>query len=136
MAPDVSEKFAISSVLCRHSKNLRWWTSVIARLQLRLNGGAVLQLSDSSVLLGKQRKIHPRDVRAGQPKRRDGLSFRSPFDTLFLLPLSQPYVNWAGQEGSLFHLRFSLRSLDIPIFEGIFLLCILATSILNSFFLF
>ena len=116
MAPDVSEKFVISSVLSHHSKNLRWWTSVRARLQLRLNGGAVLQLSYSSILLGKQRKILPGDVRAGQPKRRDGLSFGSPFDTLFLLALSQPYVNWAGQEGCLFHPRFSLWSWDIPLF--------------------
>ena len=41
----------ISSVLSHHSNNL--------------NGGPVLQLGYSSVLLGKQKKVHPPGVRAG-----------------------------------------------------------------------
>ena len=96
--------------------HLKWQTSVIARLQLRLNGRPVLQLIYNSVLFGKQRKIHPRDVRASQPKRKEGLNFASSFDMLCLLTLSLPYVNWAGQERCLFHLRFSLWSLDFPLF--------------------
>ena len=41
----------------------------MAWLQLSLNVGTMFQLSYSSVLFGKQRKIHPQDARAGQPKR-------------------------------------------------------------------
>ena len=57
---------------------------VKAWLQLSLNGRAMLQLSYSSVLFGKQRKIHPQGVRVGQPKRskeerRERLNFGSSF---------------------------------------------------------
>ena len=45
-----------SSVVSRHSKDLKWQTSVTAQLQLR-------------VLLGKQRKVQPQGMRAGQPQR-------------------------------------------------------------------
>ena len=44
-------------------------------------------------------------------KRRERLNCGSSF-YVFLLPLSLHYVNWAIQEGCLFHLRFSLRSSD------------------------
>ena len=53
-----------------------------------------------------------------------------------------PYANWAGQERCLFYLRSSLRSSDLPltfpcsIFSGFFLPCLLATSILDSCFLY
>ena len=50
----------ISSVLSLHSRNLKWRTSVMAQLQLSLNGGPVLQLCNSSVLFDKQRRIHSR----------------------------------------------------------------------------
>ena len=55
----------------------------------------------------------------------------------FLLSLSLPYVR-ASQEGCLFHLRFSLQSSDLPLFyfHGLFPSCLLATAILDSFFLF
>ena len=39
-----------------------------------------------------------------------GSIFAPLFLCFFLLLLSLPYVNWAGQEGCLFYLRFSLRS--------------------------
>ena len=39
------------------------------------------------------------------------------FFSLPLLPLNQPYVNQASQEGCLFHLRFSLLSLDLSLFH-------------------
>ena len=61
------------------------------------------------------------------------------FIHFFLLPLSLTYVNWASQEGCLFYLRFSLWSLDFPLFYFSWafpLLCLLATSILDAFFLF
>ena len=56
---------------------------------------------------------------------------------VFLLPLGLPYVDWVSQECRLFYLRSSLRSLDVPLFYfcGLFP-CLLATAILDSFFLF
>ena len=45
------------------------WTSVTGQLQFRLNGRPMLQLGYSSILFGKQRKIHPWGVRLGWPKR-------------------------------------------------------------------
>ena len=77
----------------------------------------MLQRGYSSVLFGKQRKIHAQGVRAGQPKRRVGLDFGSSFYMLFSPPLSLSYVNWTSQEGYLFHPRFSLQSLDLPLFH-------------------
>ena len=61
------------------------------------------------------------------------LNFSSVF-VCFSPPLSLPYVNWASQEGCLFYLRFSFRSLDLPLFyfRGLFP-CLLATTILDSF---
>ena len=82
-----------------------WWTSVTAPCY-------------SSVLFRKQRKIHPRVVGAGgRPKRHR--EKRSPPRSILaplLLPLGLPYVNWASQEGSLFYLRSSLWSSDLPLF--------------------
>ena len=59
------------------------------------------------------------------------------FYTLFLLPLSRLYVNWAGRESCLFHLRFSLRVGGysfVPFSAGCSFLCLLATDILDSFY--
>ena len=77
----------------------------------------------SSVLFGKQRKIHPLGLRVGQPERGLPLNFGSSFYMFFLLPLTLPYVNWASQEGCLFHLSFSLSSWTFPcsIFAGFLL---------------
>ena len=54
------------------------------------------------------------------------------------LSLGLSYVNWAGQDCFLFYLRFSLRSLDLPLFyfRGLSLPGLLATAILDSFSLF
>ena len=102
----------------------------------------------SSVLFGKQRKIYPWSMRSGQPKKHEEkrgtwLSLTPLFILFiyfFLLPLSPPYVIWASQEGCLFYLRFSLQSLDLPLFYfcGLFpsLSKEKATAILDSFFLF
>ena len=75
----------------------------------------------SSVLFGKQRKIHPQGVRAGRPKKQEEnrsqlFNFGSSFHMFFLLPLSLACVNWASQEGCFLCLRFSLRSSDLPLF--------------------
>ena len=118
MTPYMSGEFVISSVLSRCSKNLK----------------QRIDQCYSSVLFGKQRKIHPQGVRVGpyphlQPppkrceeKRGPRLNFGSSFYVIFLLPLSLLYVNWASQEGCLFHLRFSLWSSDLPLpyFCGLF----------------
>ena len=56
-ASDMSGECIISSFLSHHSKDLKWRTSVTARLQLR-------------VLLGKKRKVHVQGVRVGRPQRR------------------------------------------------------------------
>ena len=56
----MSGECAISSVPSCHSKNLKRWTRT-----------SVTPQCYSSVLFGKQRKIHTLGVRAGQPKRRE-----------------------------------------------------------------
>ena len=102
---ELSGEFVISSVLSHCTKNLKWWTDQCY----------------SSILFGKQRKIHPWGLRK---KRREVplLNFGSSFYMFFLLPMSLPYVNWASQEGCLFYRRFLLRSLDLPLFyfHGLF----------------
>ena len=111
-----------SLVLSRRSKILKQWTDRCY----------------SSISFRKQRKIHPRGMRTGWPKRQDRrglqLDFGSSFYVFFLLCLSLRCVNWASQEGCLFYLMSS----DLPLFyfHGLFLLCLLATTILDSFFLF
>ena len=61
---------------------------------------------------------------------------------VFFLPLGLPYVNWASQECCLFCPRSSVQSPDLPltflcsIFTGFSLPCLLATTILDSCFLF
>ena len=54
----------------------------------------------SSVLLSKQRKIHPGGVRVGLPKRLKRREAPGSILTLlymfFLLPLSLPYVTWVS----------------------------------------
>ena len=107
---ELSGEFVISSVLSHCSKNLKWWTDQCY----------------SSILFGKQRKIHTWSLRTGRPKRSEerspGLILAPLFIFFFLLPLSLSYINLASQEGCLFHLRFSLQSLDLPLFyfHGLF----------------
>ena len=66
-------------------------------------------------------------------KRREACSpiLAALFICFFFLPRSLPYVSWVSQEGCLFSLRFSLRSLDLPLF---YFRRLLATAILDSFF--
>ena len=64
-----------------------------------------------------------------------------PLAPLFMcvfLPPGLPYVIWASQECCLFYLRSSLWSSDLlcSIFMGFSFSCLLATTILDSFFLF
>ena len=91
-------------------------SSVSPQQKFEVMDRPVLQLS----LFGKQSKIYPQGVRAGQPKRFEergpGLNFGSSFYMFFLLHLSLPCVNWSSQEGCLFHLRFSFQASDFPLF--------------------
>ena len=59
------------------------------------------------------------------------------FSYIFFLSLGLAYADWVSQECCLFYLRSSLWSLDLPLFYfcGLFP-CLLATAILDSFFLF
>ena len=117
----------ISSVLSHHSKNLKQQTDQCY----------------NSVLFGKPKKIHPQGVRVGGPRRHEEkrgprLNFGSCFCMFFLLPLSLPCVNWTIQECCLFYLRFSVWPSDLPLFyfcDGLFPFCLLASTILDSFFL-
>ena len=99
--------------ICPGSVKFPWFYLAAAKIW---NGRLVLQLGYSSVLFGKQRKIHPQGLRAGQPKRRERPNLGSS-SYFFFLPLSLPYVIWASQEGCLFHLRFSLHSSDFLLFH-------------------
>ena len=96
--------------------------------------------------LENKRKIHPLGMKAYLPKRgeetRESPDHLAPLFICLFLPLGLPCVNWASQECCLFYLRFSLRSLDLPltflcsIFSGFPLACLLASAILDSCFLF
>ena len=80
----------------------KWQTSVTAWLQL------------SFIWQAKENTSLRCEGRPTQKKR--GAQFWLLFLCFFLLLLSLPYVNWASQEGYLFHLRFLLLSLDLPLF--------------------
>ena len=89
LAPDISGECVISSVLSHHSKDLKQWTSVTAWLQLSF--------------IHKQRRVHPRGMRAGWPNRWGLSQFWLPLSVRFVSsPLSLPYTNFASQEGGVF----------------------------------
>ena len=100
----VLQECVISSVLSCHSKTLK---QLINQCYC-----SVLQLS--FIWQAKENTSSRHEDRPTQKK--SGAQFWLLFSfVFFLLPLSLPYVNWASQEGYLFHLRFSLRSLDLPL---------------------
>ena len=81
------------------------WTSVSAQLQLSFILGAnynTLSSGDS----GPTPKERPQCVLAN-----------SCYKFFVSFPLSLPCVNWASQEGCLFHQRFSLQSTDFLLFH-------------------
>ena len=128
--------------ICWRSVQFPWCCLTTAKIW---NFRPVLQLSYSSLLFGKQRKIHSWGVRVGWPKRckekrERRLSFGSSLYMFYRLPLSLPHVNWASQEGCLLHLRSSLWSSELPLFHfhkfipSLSFQFSLATVILDSFF--
>ena len=81
------------------------WTSVTAWLQLSF----IWQAKENASL-----RHEGGPTQKKQREERD--SVLAPLFMFFLLPLSLPYVNWASQESCLFHLSFSLRSSELPLF--------------------
>ena len=124
---ELSEECIISLVLCHRDKNLRGRTDQCYSPQLHQCYSPWMDQCYSSVLLRKEKKTHSPGVRACWPKRREEErgprpNFGSSFYMLFLLPLGMPCVNWASQECSLFYLRCSLWSSNLPLFyfHGLF----------------
>ena len=145
----MSGECVISLVLSHHNKNLKWRTNISA-----LRRTSITAPCYSSILFRKQRKIHPKVWGHADPKdtKREerernkrvctcmGERLR-PFGSSFYVcfpPPGLPYVIWASQECCLFYLRSSLWSSDLlcSIFMGFSFSCLLATTILDSFFLF
>ena len=86
--------------MCWGSVWFHWFCLAAAKVW---NGRPVLQLSYSSVLLDKQRKVHPRALRAGPPQMRGLNPFWLPLFINFVsYALSLPSANWASQEGGMF----------------------------------
>ena len=112
-------KCVISSVLSHHSKKLKWQTTVTACLQLSFTW----QAKDSTPL---------RQEGGSTPKKRPQSILTSTFYTL-VPPLSMSYVGelFASPEVLTPVLRFFVPSLQAFSF-----LCLLATAILDSFYLF
>ena len=98
-------------------------------LQLRVTAQFYLE-SKEKYILEAWEHADPKDT-----KRREAPSPNlAIFTCFFILPLDLPYVNWASQECCLFHSGPQIFLCSI--FEGFSLPCLLATAILDSFFLF
>ena len=102
-----------------------------------------LQLSNSSVLFGKQRVVHPRDVRAANPKRRTlDLSWLPPFTHLSLPHGACSMQIGIAKKGGVFassEVLTPVRWFFVPFFQAFPFLCFLVTAILDIldiFFLF
>ena len=110
-------------------QRFEWWASVTAPLQLR-------------VLFHRQRIVHPRGVRAGQTQRRDPSLSQLPLFKCFVSSPSEPVLCKPGlaMKGvCLFRRRFSLWSVYfsfVPFVWAFPFVCLFATTILDSFFLF
>ena len=87
-----------------------------------------------------KRREEEREREHAHGRKRD-LTLWLLFSYVLSSPLGLPYVNWASQECCLFYLRSSLRSSDLPltflcsVFMGFSFPCLLATTILDSYFL-
>ena len=122
----MSGECVISLVLSCCNKDLKLQTSVVAWLWLR-------------VLFSKQRIVHLGGMRVSDPKGEAVLA-PSFYKFCFLPPEpAQCKLGLARKGACLFHLRFSLRSADFLLFchsQNFPFLCLSATAILDSFFLY
>ena len=94
-------------------KNLKWWTSVAARLQLSFIWQTKENISSRHEGMLTQRREEKNAPACG--RERDPWPFGSSF-YMFSLPLGLPSVSWASQECCLFYPRSSLRSSGLPLF--------------------
>ena len=138
------EECGLSSVLSRPNRNLKWQTSITALghtlsqlsdrpvLQLRVTAQFYLE-NKGKYILKVWGHADPKDS-----KRRDSPSqLASLFICFFSSPLDRRYVKWASQGCcSTRGPHSGPRTFLSPIFVGFFLPCLLATAILDSFFLF
>ena len=91
--------------------------SVLLQQKFEATDGPVLQLSFIwQVKENTSLRCEGRLTQRLEKKRDQRPNFGSFYCMFFLLTLSLPYVNWASQEGCLFYLKFSLQSLDLPLF--------------------
>ena len=130
MAPEMSGVCVISSVLSCCSKNLKQWMNQCSSSMLQLS---FIWLTKENISWRCEGGPTQKTQREEKPQAQFWLLYM-----FFLLPLSLPYINWASQEGCLLYLRSSLWSSDFPwfFFMRFSHLCLLATAILDSFFLF
>ena len=112
LCPTLCCQECVISLVLSHNKDLKWQTSVTALLELR-------------VLFSKQRIVHPWGMKAGWPQKRDlSLSWLPLFIHFVSSPWACPMQSGlARKRVCLFHLRFSLWSMDFLLFHfcGIFL---------------
>ena len=134
----------ISSVLSHHNKNLKRWTLKPSARHSSQTDHVNSSQTDQFYLEKKENtssRLEGMPTQKTRGKRREGARdpwpFGSSFYMFFLLPLGLPCVHGASQECCLFHLRSSVWSSDLPLFYFWGLSpCLLATAILDPFFLF
>ena len=111
IAPDMSGECVVSLVLSRHSKDLKCWTNVTSQLQLSF----IWQAKDSTLLRHKG---------GPTPKERSQSVLASFFYTFVSSPswACTMQLGLAKKGVCLFHLKFSLLSVDFLLFhfQGLF----------------
>ena len=139
-------------------RGICWWILVLGECAVSTTaqiwrGGPVLQLGYSSVLFGKQWKIHPWVMRWADPKKERGSILAPHFICFFFSPWAFPMwiglamrvvcFTWGSHSGSrIFFCSIFARFFFLSFFPffffflRFFFLCLLATTILDSFSLF
>ena len=142
----LSGEYVTSSVLSHHNKNLKRWTSVTALRQTvsQLLNRSVLQLhvisqfyleNEGKCIIEAWGYAYPKDAKRRQTPGRPR-PFGSSFCMFYPPPLGLLCVNWASQECCSLYPRSSLQPSDLlcSISRGFSHPCLLATTILDSFF--
>ena len=110
----LSWECVISLVLSRHNENLKWWMLKPSDRPCHSSG---MDQCYSSVLFRKEKKIHPRGLRACWPKRHErALALWLLFWYAFSPHPGPILCKRASQECCLSYLRSSLRSSDLSLF--------------------